>query len=165
VLFQVAFGVARVCNVLNDGRRTIAAFHLPGEIFGFEPEGYLFRAEAVDGLGLRTMPMPHDRALAGDLLRAALAHLMAAQEHLLVVGRQTASERIAAFLLDMARRQNREDSVNLPMPRSDIADYLALTPETVCRVFKHLREEGFIDFTSSRHVAIRSGRGLRALVN
>jgi CRP/FNR family nitrogen fixation transcriptional regulator len=90
---------------------------------------------------------------------------MAAHEHQLVVGRQTAIERIAAFLLDMARRQSREDSVNLPMPRSDIADYLALTPETVCRVFKHLREEGFIDFTSSRHVAIRSGRGLRALVN
>jgi CRP/FNR family nitrogen fixation transcriptional regulator len=165
MLFHVAFGVARVCSVLNDGRRTITAFHLPGEIFGFEPEGHPFRAEAVDSLGLRTSPLPRDRTMAGELLQVALSRLAAAQEHLLVVGRQTAAERIAAFLIEMARRQNHGEVVDLPMPRSDIADYLALTPETVCRVFKHLREDGLVDFVSSRRVTLRSVKALQALVN
>jgi CRP/FNR family nitrogen fixation transcriptional regulator len=164
-LFQVAFGVARVCSVLNDGRRTITAFHLPGEIFGFEPAGSPFRAEAVEGLGLRMLPLPRDRSLASELQQVALSSLAAAQEHLLVVGRQTAVERIAAFLIDMGRRQKRSDVIDLPMPRSDIADSLALTPETVCRVFKQLRERHLIDFKSSRRVTMRSQGALQALID
>ncbi|HEY4203110.1 MAG TPA: helix-turn-helix domain-containing protein [Devosiaceae bacterium] len=164
-LFQVACGVVRICTVLNDGRRTISAFHFPGEVFGFEPGGHrAFRAEAVDSVGIRPFALPEGDLRGGEFLRIALARLAETQEHLLVVGRQTASERIAAFLLDVSRRQHEPEIVDLPMPRTDIADYLGLTPETVCRVFKHLRDGGLIDFTASRRVTIKSSNALGRLI-
>jgi CRP/FNR family nitrogen fixation transcriptional regulator len=65
----------------------------------------------------------------------------------------------------MGRRQKRSEVIDLPMPRCDIADYLALTPETVCRVFKQLRERHLIDFTSARRVTVRSQGALQALID
>lgn len=164
-LFQVIFGVTRICTVLNDGRRTISAFHFPGEIFGFEPAGKRgFRAEAVEAVGVRMLAVPPEGHDTGELLRLALASLAVAQEHLIVVGRQTAGERIASFLLDVARRQSYPEVIDLPMPRVDIADYLGLTPETVCRVFKLLQERGLIDFVSPRRAVIKSVEALDRLI-
>ncbi len=164
-LFQVLFGVARICTDLSDGRRTISAFYFPGEIFGFELGGTRgFRAEAVNAVGLRILVAPRGDRESGELLRLALTGLAVAQEHLLVVGRHTACERIACFLLDVARRQHYPQVIDLPMPRTDIADYLGLTPETVCRVFKLLHERRLIDFTSPRRVTIKSAGALDRLI-
>jgi CRP/FNR family nitrogen fixation transcriptional regulator len=99
--------------------------------------------------------------MAGVLLGIALERLKQMQEHLLVVGRQTAVERVAGFLLDLAARQCREDFISVPMSHGDIADYLGLTPETVSRVFKHLRDSAIVSYTSSRRVAIDRIDGLR----
>ena len=161
-LYQVEFGTVRICSLLGDGRRTVSAFHFAGEVFGFELDGHhRFRAEAVDSVGLRTIAMPGRPAMAAALLRIALERLMQAQEHLLVVGRQTAVERVAGFLLDVASRGRQRDLINLPMSHSDIADYLGLTPETVCRVFKHLRDSGIVSYTSSRRVTVNRIDGLQ----
>jgi CRP/FNR family nitrogen fixation transcriptional regulator len=164
-LYQVEFGTVRICSLLGDGRRTVSAFHFAGEVFGFELDGHhRFRAEAVDSVGLRTIALPGMPAMAAGLLRIAVERLMQMQHHLLVVGRQTAVERVAGFLLDVASRQRQSEVIRLPMPHGDIADYLGLTPETVCRVFKHLRESGVVSYTSSRHVTVNRIEGLRQLI-
>jgi CRP/FNR family nitrogen fixation transcriptional regulator len=87
-------------------------------------------------------------------LPLALRTLSRAQRHLLVVGRQNAIERVAAFLLDMAERQGGLDRIDLPMSRGDIADYLGLTVETVSRIFTKLRAKGIIRLDGAREIEI-----------
>lgn len=164
-LYEIEFGTVRICSLLADGRRTVSAFHFPGEVFGFELDGHhRFRAEAVDSVGLWTLAVPSRPAMTSVLLDIALERLMQMQEHLLVVGRQTAVERVAGFLLNIAARQRQSELINLPMPHGDIADYLGLTPETVCRVFKHLRNSGVVSYTSSRRVTVNRIEGLRQFI-
>jgi CRP/FNR family nitrogen fixation transcriptional regulator len=81
--------------------------------------------------------------------------LAKAQEHLLVLGRQSAGERLAAFLLDLAERQGGLEQLELPMSRLDIADYLGLTIETVSRTLTRLKAKGIISLPSLRKVEIR----------
>jgi CRP/FNR family nitrogen fixation transcriptional regulator len=89
--------------------------------------------------------------------------MLRAQEHLAVIGRQTAVERIAGFLLDMANRQGNLDHFDLPMSRLDIADYLGLTIETVSRVFAKLRASNLIKLQSVRCVQIQDFKALASL--
>jgi CRP/FNR family nitrogen fixation transcriptional regulator len=84
----------------------------------------------------------------------ALQSLVRAQEHLLVLGRQNSVERVAAFLLEMSQRQGGLPQVELPMSRTDIADYLSLTIETVSRVLSRLKQKGVIRLPTLRSVEI-----------
>jgi CRP/FNR family nitrogen fixation transcriptional regulator len=155
-LYKVEFGAVRVYRLLSDGRRQISAFHLAGEMFGFEADDtHHFFAEAICATGiqiLRVTPCQDD--LAVKLLPMALQSLVRAQEHLLVLGRQNSCERIAAFLLEMCERQDGLRQIELPMSRTDIADYLGLTIETVSRVFSKLKSKGIIRLPSLRRVEI-----------
>lgn len=155
-LYRVEFGAVRVYRLLSDGRRQISAFHLAGEVFGFEADDiHHFFAEAICGTGIRTLRLKSARGdLAIELLPMALKGLVRAQEHLLVLGRQNAVERIAAFLLEMAERQGGLLQVELPMSRADVADYLGLTIETVSRAFSRLKQKGVIRLPSLRSVEI-----------
>ena len=92
--------------------------------------------------------------MSAELLPLALRNLTKAQEHLLVLGRQNAIERVAAFLVDLAERQGGLPQVDLPMSRTDIGDYLGLTIETVSRVFSKLKEAGVIRLPTARTVDI-----------
>lgn len=163
-LYHVEFGAVRVYRLLCDGRRQISAFHLAGEVFGFESgrERHFF-AEAIGASGLRVMRPATSASLSHDLLPLALQELVRAQEHLLVLGRQNATERVAAFLVDMAERQGGLDQFELPMSRTDIGDYLGLTIETVSRAFSKLKEKGVIRLPSLRGVEIVKWSLLRAL--
>ena len=155
-LYSVEFGAVRVYRLLADGRRQISAFHLAGEAFGFEADDiHHFFAEAICATGIRTLRASspgHD--LSSELLPMALKGLVRAQEHLLVLGRQNAVERIAAFLTDLAERQGGLKQLDLPMSRTDIGDYLGLTIETVSRVFSKLKQKGVIRLPSLRSVEI-----------
>jgi CRP/FNR family nitrogen fixation transcriptional regulator len=91
----------------------------------------------------------------------ALQSLVRAQEHLLVLGRQNSVERVAAFLLEMSERQGGLPQVELPMTRTDIADYLGLTIETVSRVFSRLKQKGVIRLPTLRCVEIVKGQILQ----
>lgn len=154
-LYQVEFGAVRVYRLLADGRRQIAAFHLAGEVFGFEAHGvHHFFAEAIAATGVRAFRLCATADFSRHLLPLALQGLVRAQEHLLVLGRQAASERLAAFLIDMAERQGGLEEFDLPMSRADIADYLGLTIETVSRIFSKLRASGVIRLKSLRRVLI-----------
>lgn len=144
-LYMVEFGTVRIVRLTADGRRQISAFHFAGEVFGFESgKERHFYAECVDSAGIRTLrPKTGDR-LAESVLPLALESLTRAQEHLLVLGRQNAIEKIAAFLLDVAERQSSDRFVDLSMQRCDIADYLGLTFETVSRILTKLKSAGTI---------------------
>ena len=162
--FHIAFGAVRIYRLLADGRRQISAFHMAGESFGLESgDRHQFFAEAVCATGLRK-----DRALPAlesmqGLLQLALVGMMRAQQHLLVVGRQNATERIGAFLLDMVERQGGLPQIELPMSRQDIGDYLGLTIKTVSRTLSKLREKGVIKFHGLRSVEVCKPALLKAI--
>jgi CRP/FNR family transcriptional regulator, nitrogen fixation regulation protein len=163
-LYQVEFGAVRVYRLLADGRRQISAFHLSGEVFGFESDGnHHFFAEAICATGLRTVRQMSGADLSQQILPLVLRSFVRAQEHLLVLGRQSAAERIAAFMLDMAERQGGLETFDLPMSRTDIGDYLGMTIETVSRVISSLRSKGIIRLRSQRTVEILKPQALRGM--
>lgn len=152
-LYQVEYGVVRLFRLLSDGRRQICAFHVAGEVFGFEAgEQHDLFAEAVCDAAIRVYryPLRED----STMLSLVLKELARAQEHLLVIGRQTAAERIAAFMIDLYERMGKEPHLELAMSRSDIADYLGLTIETVSRVFSRFRSKGYIKLHGTRVLEI-----------
>jgi CRP/FNR family nitrogen fixation transcriptional regulator len=153
-LYLVEFGTVRICSVTADGRRQISAFHMASEVFGFasgaEHETY---AESVDGAGIRLV-----RQQAGladpNILNLALQGLGRAQNHLLLLGRRTAAEKLAVFFTDVMERQGDDRHVRLAMPRNDIADYLGLTFETVSRLIRSFKDQGVIRLKSVHEVEI-----------
>lgn len=160
-LYQIEFGAVRICRLLSDGRRQISAFHLAGEVFGFEVDkSHHFFAEAICGTGIRVL-RPSAPLIVAELLPMALQSLVRAQEQLLVLGRQNAVERVAAFFLEISERQGGLRQVEFPMSRLDIADYLGLTIETVSRVFSKLKSMGIIRLPSLRCVEIVKLRTLQ----
>ena len=160
-LYYVEFGTVRVCRVAPDGRRQIAAFYSAGEVFGFEPDNtHLFYAESVDGAGIRSVRPKMQDGAAEEVLKVALRGLIAVQSHLMMTARLSAAERLAAFLLDLMQRQGSDDSVALQMQRQDIGDYLGLTFETVSRVFRVLKDSGFIRLPTPDRVKVISREGL-----
>ena len=155
-LYKVEFGGVRIYRLLSDGRRQISAFHLAGETFGFEADTtHHFFAEAICATGIRILRSrsAHDD-FAVELFPMALQSLARAQEHLLVLGRQNSVERVAVFLLEMSERQGGLRHVELPMSRTDIADYLGLTIETVSRVFSTLKQRGVVRLPTLRSVEV-----------
>ncbi len=111
------------------------------------------------------MPAVRDRLL--DMSRDEIA---AAQEQMLLLGRKSAREKVLSFLLLRAKHDHdlddREAAVlDLPMSRSDIADYLGLTIETVSRTFTALKEEGLIDLPSAQHVVLSDLEAIEAAAN
>lgn len=162
--YQVEFGAVRVHRLLADGRRQISAFHLAGETFGFEADTtHHFFAEAINSTGVRVFRLTAGADMSHQLLPLALKALTRAQEHLLVLGRQSAIERVAAFLVDLAERQGELRQVELPMSRMDIGDYLGLTIETVSRIFTRLKDKGVIRLLSLRSIEIVRHDALHAM--
>ncbi|MDP1729631.1 MAG: helix-turn-helix domain-containing protein [Devosia sp.] len=154
-LYFVEFGAVRICRLTSDGRRQISAFHFAGEVFGFEADGeHHFYAESIDGAGIRVLRPTCADHMAANILPLALRSLTRAQEHLLVLGRQNAIERVAAFLLDLADRQDTGQFIELPMQRSDIADYLGLTFETVSRILRKLKDARIIRLPSTKQIEV-----------
>lgn len=162
--YKVVKGAVRTYKLLSDGRRQIGAFQLPGDFFGLEGgDEHRFSAEAVSDAtvllvrrSLVTSEADRDAGIARELWRLTASGLDRAHEHMLVLGRKTAQERIAAFLVDMARREKTAALIELPMSRLDIADYLGLTIETVSRTLTQLENSAAIELPSSRRVVLRN---------
>jgi len=153
-IYQVIDGSVRTYKLLSDGRRQINAFHLVGDIFGLEHGGaHRFTAEAIVDTTVRLVKcasLAHiaktDAAVARDLLNMTASNLQHAENHMLLLGRKTSLERVAAFLLEMDRRLAATGVMALPMCRRDIADYLGLTLETVSRALSLLHDKGILGF-------------------
>jgi CRP/FNR family transcriptional regulator, nitrogen fixation regulation protein len=153
--YKVEFGTVRVYRLLSDGRRQISAFYLAGEMFGFESDHtHHFFAESIIATGIRMFRPTAGADFSRELLPHVLRGMTRAQEHLLVLGRQNAIERIGAFLLDMAERQGSLSRIELPMSRQDIGDYLGLTIETVSRILSRLRATSVIKLHGLRSIEI-----------
>ncbi|WP_378941993.1 helix-turn-helix domain-containing protein [Mesorhizobium sp. ANAO-SY3R2] len=163
-IYQVEFGAIRIYRLLADGRRQISSFHLPGETFGLEVDDrHHFCAEAISNCGIRKFSLASHPEMSGELLSLALQSLGRAQDHLLVLARQAACERVGAFLLELAERQGGTNMIELPMSRMDIGDYLGLTIETVSRIFSKLKEQGIIRLPSLRCIEIMNWDALHSM--
>ncbi|MEJ6790904.1 helix-turn-helix domain-containing protein [Brevundimonas sp. BR2-1] len=168
LIYYLVKGSIRTSHLLTDGRRQVGDFYYEGDVFGVEtgPE-HRFSAEALTTCDVmvvkRSGSVAFEPGRVEKLLRAATAtELARAQTHLLLLGRATACERVARFLLDMADRF-RGDLVILPMSRQDMADYLGLTIETVSRMLGRLQADGVVEFAGSRRFRVRHHSGLARL--
>lgn len=154
-LYRVEFGAVRIYRLMSDGRRQVVAFHIAGETFGFEgAKVHSFFAECIVSTGLTTVDVDGDGRYSASLMELALKEMVRAQEHLLVVGKQCALEKLAVFLVDLAKRQGDSDRIDIPMTRTDIGDYLGMTIETVSRNLSKLKAEGVVRLNSSRSIEI-----------
>jgi CRP-like cAMP-binding protein len=170
-VYKVVSGSVRTYKVLNDGRRQVTAFYLPGDVFGIESgDEHSSSAEAIDRSVIVLVRRSSLFSLAdsnGEVARhlweITAAELRRSQDHALLLIK-TAKERIAAFLLDMAKRlAGKKGCVELPMSRQDIADYLGLTIETVSRTLTLLSEGSTIQFLASRRIVLRNPSELSEL--
>ena len=165
--FTLVDGVASISKSLADGRRQIIGFMYPGDFIGVSEEtGYSCTAQAVTPAELCRFARPAFEALAEEcpeiehrLLHAVSTELIEAQEHMLILGRQTAEERLCSFLLHLSKRAPRrgesDNPVLLPMSRGDIGDYLGLSLETVSRTFTVLRDQGLIALVDAHTVELK----------
>lgn len=169
--FMVVSGTVRVCKLLADGRRHIAEFCYAGDCFGLDSAAdRLFSAEAVgDAVLMRYSRRNTERliddqpALARRLCDITMRDLAHAQTRMLLLGRMTAPERVASFLLELSERYDAPRALEVPMSRSDIADYLGLTIETVCRVLSAFKRNGAIAFSHPHHIELRDREALAAI--
>jgi CRP/FNR family nitrogen fixation transcriptional regulator len=163
--YFVISGVVRRCALRPDGRRQIVGLLLPGDFFGFTAgDHYDYTAEAVaEGTVLASYPRRRvetfadsDPRLARELRQATFEAMSRLQAQLLILGRITALEKVGSFILEMEIRlsQGRGDSIALPISRYDIADYLAVSVETVSRSLTDLKQRGAIKLSGTRTVKI-----------
>src|SRR4051794_13637971 len=146
-------GVARLCKLLPDGRRQVIGFALPGDFLGTAPsDRHTFSADAIGEVAVCRLSReaftrfierrPHFLLRINEF---AARELMLAQEHMLLLGRRTAEEKVAAFLVGwrerLAHTGDERQTISLPMSRQDIADYLGLTIETVSRTLTRFERE------------------------
>jgi CRP/FNR family transcriptional regulator, nitrogen fixation regulation protein len=169
-LYKVLSGSVRTYKVLNDGRRQIGAFYLPGDIFGLEVgDEHTFSAEAIADCKVLVIKRSalvalaaRDSSVARQLWATTAGELQRAQEHIMLLIK-TAQERVAGFLLEMSKRVPSANEVDLPMSRQDIADYLGLTIETVSRTLTQLENAAAIAVPTSRRIVLRNRSALSRL--
>ena len=173
--FNVTGGTARLFKSLPDGRRQITGFAGRGHFLGLAVSGaFAFTAEAIEPVQFCRFSRRRLRTLLDEfpafrirLLEVACKELVAAQVQMLLLGRKTAREHVASFLLarsaDYAPCAGPLMILHLPMTRTDIADYLGLTIETVSRTMTRLRDDRLIGIPSPSEIVINDRRGLEAL--
>jgi CRP/FNR family transcriptional regulator len=175
-VFTLTRGSLKLYKLLADGRRQVTGFLFPGDFLGMSVDDeHAFSAEALDDSQLCWFPrsrfddfVEDHSAMEHELYRMAAHELAAAQQQLVLLGRKTATERLASFLLFLAERGRRSSTdlagvVRLPMSRSDIADYLGLTKETVSRVFSAFRRDRVIRLRAVDEVEIIARHALEEL--
>ncbi len=171
-VYRVLKGVVRTYRILADGRRQIAEFFLAGDVFGLATAAeYSVSAESVtdcEVVAIRRSQLndkaTSDASTAQKLWALTLHCLRRSEEHMLLLGRKGACERLAWFLIDMSERIPATSRVELPMSRQDIADFLGLTIETVSRTMTQLQDEQVIELPSCRVVMLRDRQALLDLI-
>jgi CRP-like cAMP-binding protein len=172
-LYKVVSGTVRTYKILSDGRRQIGGFYLPGDIFGLEfGDEHALSAEAITDVKVLVVKRSaldnlanRDPRFARQLFALTSRELSRVQERVLLLIK-SAQERVASFLLEMATRTPAGNSigcgssVELPMSRQDIADYLGLTIETVSRTLTALESASAIEVRTSRRIFLRNPSAL-----
>ena len=163
-VFTITAGMVKLYKLMSDGRRQIVGFLVPGDFLGLAfGRTYVYSAEAVVatttcrfGRGQFLALLDACPTLEKEILARTATELAAAQEQMLLLGRKTARERVASFVLALARRRKigQGQPFELLMSRADIADYLGLTIETVCRMLTRLKQSGIIDIPGRHSIAV-----------
>lgn len=175
-VFTLTRGTLKLYKLLPDGRRQVTGFMHAGDFLGISlDDEHAFTAEALEESQLCWFPrhrfdefVEEHPSLEKELYRKAAHELGAVQQQLVLLGRKTATERLATFLLQISDRGPGDGGrdariLELPMSRSDIADYLGLTKETVSRVLSGLRRERLVRLRAIDEVEIVDADALRQL--
>jgi CRP/FNR family transcriptional regulator, nitrogen fixation regulation protein len=166
--FEVISGTVRTCYLYSDGHRQLTGFYYCGDVFGVDEGHYLSSAEAVTAVALRRhingteqQAVVDEKPARGALQRA----LSSAQACIFLLGRRTAAERVAAFLIAASRRTGIDKPIELPMSRSDIADHLGLTIHTVSRTLSEFVRQNLISLEGPHLIVIQDFNNLDSLAN
>jgi CRP/FNR family nitrogen fixation transcriptional regulator len=170
LVYRVLEGAVRTTRVMADGRRQIGEFYLAGDLFGLETgPRHRFSAEAVRDSVILVIKASVLRSSGGEFERlgweATRQELERAQEHVLLLGRKTACERVASFLKGLSDKSGGDLVVDLPMGRQDMADYLGLTIETVSRMLSQLQSGRIVSFCTTRRFRVVNPEGLARLAD
>ncbi|MDB5609559.1 MAG: family transcriptional regulator, nitrogen fixation regulation protein [Bradyrhizobium sp.] len=161
--YYVIVGAVRRCTVRSDGRRQIVDLMLPGDFFFVSDSK---REEMIEAIAEETVLASYpggkierlaerDPQFARELREVAFQSLTRSQNQLLILGGVTALEKVGSFLLSLdGRASDRSGQVELPVTRYDIAEYLAVSVETVCRAITDLQQRGVITLAGKRTVKI-----------
>lgn len=175
--YRIESGVVLVYKILNDGERQIVSLAFPGDFIGLEAEdAHCYEAQTLSPTRIRSVPTStlwrraaEDPALGRDIFGVLSREVAEARTHLLMIGRLSATSRVATFLLSLAQRNARRgfDTINilLPVRRSDIADFLCLSVETVSRSLTELKAAGAISLRGWRQVRIHDADLLESLAD
>ena len=176
-VFNITAGTAKIYKLLGDGRRQIIGFLGVGDFLGLAPgRRYPFSAEAITTMKycqfkrsrMETVFAEYP-AMRRKILEIASNELAEAQEQMLLLGRKTAEEKIASFLLGRLRRAQAlgggGSSVDIPMSRHDIGDFLGLTTETVSRNLSKMKASGLIVLKGTSTVMLQDLQGLEAIAS
>lgn len=162
-------GAVRTTRLLSDGRRQVGCFYYPGDLIGLETHAiHRFSAEAISTATVMVVRRSALRTALDEghleraIWEAARRELERTQDHLLVLGRKTACEKVASFLMALAQRET-ADRVLLPMSRQDMADYLGLTIETVSRMLTQLQGASVVEFDGSRKFKVKRWEALEQM--
>lgn len=177
---NIISGVIRLSKSLADGRTQIVALQFPAEFVGrpFMPDGGVLAEAATDvelctytAQQFETLLLAHE-GMQKLLLQRMTEQMDAARDWMLLLGRKTAEERVASLILMCAEKSLGRGCgagaeldrlrIELPLSRTEIADFLGLTLETVGRMIKRLEQAGAIDIQSGRGISIRNAALLRA---
>lgn len=171
MIYRVLRGAVRTTRLLSDGRRQIGDFYYEGDLIGLEAGPvHRFSAEALGCCEIQVIRKSALKLYGDEGLKIermiwaqTARELQRTQEHVMLLGRKSACEKVASFLLDMNKRF-RGDVAELPMGRQDMADYLGLTIETVSRMVTQLQNDGLVRFLGCRRFEVRNPTGLACLV-
>ena len=175
-LIEVIRGTVKLYKLMADGRRQIMGFYFAGNVLGITARHrYEYCAETITEVTYRRYPRPsldfaidHDPLIGRMLFELASAELAEAHRQMLLLGRKRPVEKVASFLLDLARRSGRivepGFELHLAMGRGDIADYLGLTIETVSRTISRVRKAGLVELQQTNRILLIDPARLREWV-
>ena len=171
-ILLVTDGALRTCRAFKDGQRSVVAFHIAGDLFGFTGEAtyslcteaatnsqvFHFSRNAMKALAVR------DYRVASFLLANTASELKRSQEHAVLMNRN-AQCRVATFLINLSGRLGEETRLDLPMSHSDIADFLGLSIETLSRVITELERAHYIVRISTRTLMLKDRLALMRIMS
>ncbi len=162
--FLITSGLMRAVRFLDDGRRQITRFIFPGTLIVHKDNvDHIYSGEAITDIEVRIIPrdvldnlVSAQPCLADLVTCSILEELRETQDHLLTLGKLKAEERVSHFLSVLKRRLPgmEKNEINIPMSRTDIADYLGLTIETVSRVLGRMKRQGKISLPTCNRITV-----------
>ena len=169
-VFLVVSGVVRSCKTFTNGSRSVVAFHLPGDLFGWsDQKQHSLSVEAASDatvLFLKRSALlsvaARESCVAAFVLDVTTRELRRAQAHALLLS-LSAKSRVAKFLTDLGHRLGRATTIDLPMSHQDIADHLGLTIESLSRTITDLQRSGIVSRSGSRTLTVSNNRLLAQL--